>query len=384
MVILAAAAIFLDIGVARLTYGALLPAIVRELELSYTSAGLLNSVNLAAYLVGTLAAPALARRYGYPCMVTFGQAAVAVGAAISGLADGAISLGIGRLMMGGGAGVGLVAVLTLLFARTIPATRPLASTIAWSGFGFAAVLTGLLLPTTMVTPAGWRDLFLSASLIGAVIAIALHREARLFDGNKANASTAAVEQVFPIMSNVRLLPLIGAYTLFGAGYISYSTFVSVQMRADGLSLTAISTAWIILGVSAISGCAFMTFLLVRQSHKHLAMTISLACGAMGTGILAIGGSNLATLAAILVGLGLAATPAVVTAYLRERSSGDDYARVFSLATAWMGLGQLAGPAISGILADNLGTSTVSWFAASTYALGMMAAVWDARAFDDKA
>ena len=382
LVFWAAAAIALDIGVARLTYGALLPSIVGELQLSYTVAGLLSSVNLAAYLAGTMAAPMLGRMYGYPRMVTLGQATVAAGTAISGLASGPLSLGLGRMMMGVGAGTGLVAVLSLLFARTIPARHPVVSAIVWSGFGFAAVLTGVSLSTILAIPTGWRHLFLIASLVGAVITIALHREVRISRCADTQTSKATFGRTSPTMSNMRLLPLIVAYTLFGAGYISYSTFASVHMRTEGSSLAAISAAWITLGVAAIAVCVCMTHLLVRHTSKHLALTASLACGAMGTSLLAVGGTGSAAPAAIFVGLGLAATPAVVTAYLRERSNGDDYARVFSLATAWMGLGHLVGPAIAGILTDRLGVTAVSWFSASAYALGMVAAWLDTYIVDD--
>src|SRR5258705_3892512 len=52
-------AIGLDIGVARITYGIALPAFARDLQLSLTAAGLLGTLHLIRYLLGTLASPSL-------------------------------------------------------------------------------------------------------------------------------------------------------------------------------------------------------------------------------------------------------------------------------------------------------------------------------------
>jgi MFS family permease len=82
--------------------------------------------------------------------------------------------------------------------------------------------------------------------------------------------------------------------------------------------------------------------------------------------------------AILVGLGLAATPALVTAAARSRSSAADYARAFSIATAAMGLGQFAGPILAGGLADLFGAIAAPLFAAAAYALGAVFATIDRR------
>src|SRR5882672_12456803 len=52
-------AIGLDVGVARVTYGVALPAFARDPQLSLTAAGLLGTLHLVGYLLGTLASPTL-------------------------------------------------------------------------------------------------------------------------------------------------------------------------------------------------------------------------------------------------------------------------------------------------------------------------------------
>ena len=55
-------AIGLDVGVARMTYGVALPALAPDLQLSLTAAGLLGTLHLIGYLVGTLASPFLTQK----------------------------------------------------------------------------------------------------------------------------------------------------------------------------------------------------------------------------------------------------------------------------------------------------------------------------------
>ena len=57
-------AIGLDVGVARITYGVVLPAFARELQLSLTAAGPLGTLHLIGYLLGTLPSPSLNTKVG--------------------------------------------------------------------------------------------------------------------------------------------------------------------------------------------------------------------------------------------------------------------------------------------------------------------------------
>jgi MFS family permease len=57
---------------------------------------------------------------------------------------------------------------------------------------------------------------------------------------------------------------------------------------------------------------------------------------------------------LCVGLGLCTTPAITLALIRDRSSVATAATAFVTITTVMSLGQIAGPAIGGALADRSG------------------------------
>lgn len=102
-------------------------------------------------------------------------------------------------------------------------------------------------------------------------------------------------------------------------------------------------------------------------------------GLTGTvGRVATGDSAPAAFAsALLIGLGTAATPTIVSAYARDRCSADDYPQVFSVVSAALGIGQLIGPLAAGALADAFGTAAVPLFALSAYAAAAVLAILDA-------
>ena len=80
--------------------------------------------------------------------------------------------------------------------------------------------------------------------------------------------------------------------------------------------------------------------------------------------------------ACLVGLGLASTPAIVTAAVRERSTEASYASALSLATACLGVGQLISPALAGAISDIWSTDAVPVLAGAAYAAGVVTAALD--------
>lgn len=370
-----AVAMAIDIGVARLTYGAVLPAVIRDLHLTYTAAGILGSSNLAAYFVGNLAAPGLARMFGMPRLAFAGHALVALGAAISGVASGPLSLGFGRIVMGGGAGVGIVAMIVILF-EAAPSQRHITTAGIWAGIGLAAIGTGLTLQYTLIDPGRWRYAFLFSAALAALVTL------RLRPGALTRSAWAlAAEQIQSDEPNttsvLTFTPLFAAYFMFGVAYIAYATFVGARLAAEGAPLSLVSANWTVLGIAVIVGCTCIMFLLFAPALRRLTLTLTLLCGAAGCAVSSLPGPVATLLAAAFVGLGLSACPAVVAAYVRERTTESAYPYFFSLATTVMGVGQLSGPVIAGSLADHFGPGSMPVFAAVSYGLAAALALLDA-------
>jgi MFS family permease len=371
-----AIAMAIDIGVARLTYGAVLPGIIRDLHLTYTSAGILGASNLAAYLVGNLVAPQLGRRFGMPWLAFFGHAAVALGVAISGVAYEPTLLGVGRILMGGGAGIGIVAMIVLLF-EAAPSQRHLTSPGIWAGIGLAAIATGLTLQYTLNGPGHWRYVFLGSAAVAVLLIFRFQPGALRKIERKATAPENARDEALRTTSVLAWMPLFAAYFMFGVAYIAYATFVGARLAAEGAPLSLISANWSVFGITVIIGCMGISFLLSSSALRRSTLTLALVSGAAGCAVSSLPGFTATLVSAGLVGLGLSACPAVVAAYVRERTTAGNYPYFFSLATTVMGAGQLLGPVVAGALADRFGPGSVSVFAAVSYGLGAGLALLDA-------
>jgi predicted MFS family arabinose efflux permease len=110
--------------------------------------------------------------------------------------------------------------------------------------------------------------------------------------------------------------------------------------------------------------------------RRLALSAALSSGAIGS-LLVVHREDWSVFAAsVLVGLGSVATPAIVTFLIRNRTSDAAYPFFFTVGTASLGLRQLSGPAVGGLLADWFGPSAIGWFAAAIYGAGMLAAAAD--------
>ncbi|HEY6234718.1 MAG TPA: YbfB/YjiJ family MFS transporter, partial [Candidatus Elarobacter sp.] len=169
-VVVALLAIGVDIGLARLGYGLLLPAIRADLGGSYGTYGLIGALHLAGYLGGTLAAPPLLRdRARIPRVIAVAHVVVALSVGASAAAAGVLSLLLARVVIGFASGIGVAAVVTEMLERVPVARRGLASGIAWGGAGLALVVSAPAGAWALGDPSRWRI----ATLLCALPALAI-------------------------------------------------------------------------------------------------------------------------------------------------------------------------------------------------------------------
>ena len=374
--------IALNVGLARFTYGVMLPSIRRDLGLDYLGSGNLNAVHLAGYLIGTLAAPSIIARTGASKLSRRAHLLVAAAAAVCAGAPesmplGAVVLGVGRATTGLGAGAGIVAILVIVFGAVPAGRRPIASAVVWSGMGAAIVASGFAVPLLIGPAIGWRCAFACSALLALAVAAGFPPQAHRGCTTTAFANAGRADFPTRRLLGAIWLYLLGTYLMFGIAYVAYSTFAGAQLATMNALTTSIMATWIGFGATAVLGAALTVPLIASPRTRRFALVSALATGAVGALVAGLGTPAAAIVGALLVGLGLAATPSIITAYARERCSAPDYPKVFSCATAALGIGQLLGPIAGGALADRLGTGAIPLFAASAYGLGAILAVADA-------
>jgi MFS family permease len=373
-----ALAIALNVGIARFTYGVVLPALQRDLGLDHLAGGTLNAVHLFGYVAGTLASPAAARRFGMARLCIAAHAIVAAGAILCALApnnptSGFVVLASGRLATGIGAGAGIVSVLVLVFAMIAQTARPVMSALVWSGMGVAIIASGIATPWLLTSHTGWRAAFFCAAFIALIVILTRPR----IEASVASPAAAPARFLARDLLRADWRNLSASYFLFGVAYVAYSTFAGARLVAMQAPLAVTSATWIMFGITAIAG-AVLTVPVLQSRAKDWTLVAALTVGALGSLCATADHASMSVAAALFVGLGLAATPSLVSAYARDRCSGEEYAAAFSAISAALGVGQLIGPVAAGALADHFGTAAAPLFAAAAYGIAAACAVMDAQ------
>jgi predicted MFS family arabinose efflux permease len=363
----------LDVGVARITYGVALPAFARDLQLSLTAAGLLGTIHLVGYLLGTLASPSLNAKVGALALCRGGHFLFACAMLVCGLTSDMTVMAAGRFVAGLGAGVGVFSIFLIVFDATEPKRRAATGSLVWSGIGVAIVASGLA-SGAILDGGAWRLSFFVPAALALAVAVFIPRTAAVARA-QPQAPEASPSRIAAITS-ARWIFLNVAYFLFGAGYISYATFAGVMLKEIGLSSTGVTWFWVMYGAASIAGSAVGAVLLSGGFARGVALSAALGSGLIGSLLVVLGGNWSVFAASALVGLGLVATPAIVTFLIRSRTGDAAYPFFFMAGTASLGVGQLSGPAVGGLLADWFGPSAIGWFAAASYGAGMLAAAAD--------
>ena len=169
---------------------------------------------------------------------------------------------------------------------------------------------------------------------------------------------------------------VASYAAFGIAYIAFVTFAVSAFAARGIAPNAVTGIWAACGIAAVFGALAVGRVLGSIAHRW-SLAIPMLCGGVGCLAANLPGVAGAAAGTICVGLGLAATPAVASAFARERSDRATAARAFAAVTTIFGVGQLAGPLIAGAIADHFGLAAVPVFAGSVFLAGALAAAIDA-------
>lgn len=382
LIVWGAIGIALNVGLARFTYGVMLPSIRRDLSLDYLGSGSLNAVHLAGYLAGTLAAPSIIARIGSAKLSKWAHLAAAAAALLCALAPaspvaGPLVVGAGRLVTGMGAGAGIVAILVIVFGAVPAQRRSVASAAVWSGMGVAIIGSGIAVPFLLGPAIGWRGAFAFSALLALAVAFSFPPKAHDPPAAAVDAGDSATGFLAREVWTVNWLFLLGTYLLFGTAYVAYSTFAGAQLAALEASDLLVGTTWVGFGLTAIIGAVLAVPLIGSRRMRPGALFGALATGAIGALVAAQDTAGAVLAGALLVGLGLAAVPTIVTAYVRERCSAAHYSRAFSYATAALGIGQLIGPVAGGVLADRFSPVAIPWLAGGAYGLAALLAGVDA-------
>ena len=374
-VILIALAAAVGQAFGRFGYGVLLPAVRDDLGISNTLAGLVGAANVGAYLLGTLMVAWATSRFLLINVMRVGLAFATLGLLIASLAGSPWVLAAGLFVAGiGGAFLWIPA--PVIAADALPAhRRPLAVGLMSSGIGvgvmFVSILSGILRP--IEGDSAWSSVyeiqfFIGVGVLIAVLLLVRHQQAAPSGGAGFGGFTAL--QRMP-----GWLPHIIAYSTFGFMYLLILGFLTTRLEDDAIwSSVDAAFAFTLVGFTMIFGGP--TFVIIAQRiGVRLTLALAFALWPIFVGVI-LTGYELPVLAACVgIGFLFGAIPTLMTLYVVENTTAQDYGPSFAAATLAFGFAQTISPPIGGFIADLTGSFTfVFLLAAFMSIIGLFAAL----------
>ena len=358
----------------RFSYGVLLPAVRDDLGISNTLAGFIGGANVGAYLVGTLCVSWLAGRYRLLGIMRVGMVLAVVGLCGASFSTSAEMLGLSLCITGvGGALLWIPA--PVIAADAIPANkRPLAVGLMGSGIGF-----GILFVSTVsgrlrdsMGDAAWAQAYQVQFYIGVavmvfVLLLVRHQQAKPAGGGGLGG--------FSALQRMRgWFPLTLAYGCFGFMYLLFLGFLTTRLEDDsGWTSVDASMAFSIMGVAMIFGGPLLTTFAQRIGVGFM---LSLAFGLwpVFTVIVLSGIALPVWFGCMGIGFLFSSLPSLITLYVVENTTAEDYGASFAAATLVFGVAQTISPPIGGWIADMTGSFTLVFLLSAITSLIGLAAV----------
>lgn len=357
----------------RMGFSALLPAIIADLALSYTAAGLLASAFFAAYAAAQFPAGLLGDRFGHRRVVLVALVVGAGGALVTGLAGSFAALLAARLLTGLGQGGIFANDRPIIVAVTPPARVGLGQGVSFSGVGIG-VTAGLLLAGFLGERLPWRAVFLLFALPPLLAALLIARfvpEPRppRDEPGRSIAATAAEPALWR-------LAVVGATGMW-VQYVLATWAPLLFMEAGVAELGRAGLYSSAIGVAGVSGLVLGGWLSdrVRRAGRSRRTVVAGGLGAVTAAMVvlalvvehapsapAVGG------AVVLVAVSAWAVWAPSFAMLGELFGDRRLATAFGLYNTVCVLGAVVGPGLTGWTRDLTGSFAAGCYVSAAVAL----------------
>ena len=360
----------------RFAFGVVLPAVRNDLDLSNTVAGSLTTVNVGAYLAGTVAVAAVTSRYRLLAVMRTGFVFAALGLVLAAISPGVWILGVAMFCSGFGGALIWIPAPVIAAAAMPPEKRSLAIGLMGTGMGSGVVFASQLSSyvRSSMGDDSWRVVYVVLAAIAAVILTATylfvgHEQAQPKGNNSGFGGFTALKRMRG------WLPLTAAYTSFGLMYLLILAFLTTKLEDDnGWTSSRASLTFTLLGVAMMFGGP--TFIaLASRIGSRLGLAIAFASWSAVVLILLPGWFVVTLPASVAVGLLFAGIPTMITLYVVQNTTVDDYGPSFAAATLAFGVAQMVSPQAGGIIADLTGSfTTVFLISAALAVTGLVAAL----------
>jgi predicted MFS family arabinose efflux permease len=359
----------------RFSFGLLLPAVKKDLHISYGLAGWLGTMNLAGYAVGAAATSAVSVRIAAHRIMRAGVVLATLGIFLLAVAPGTAVLLLGMLFCGVGGAASWVPAPGISAAQFPPQKRGFAMGMTSAGIGLGIVLATLLtnvVRTIVDDPLAWRQVWGAQAAIGVVASIAAFVMIK---------PVAVAPGAPPKLSVLRQVPAwwapTAAYVCFGLGYVLYAVFVVAALVQDaGFTNSHATRVFAFYG----SGSALGALTIGRLSDRIGRRTTMIGCylaASLPCLTVLTGREPFVSLGGLLFGMSMSGAVVSLAAHIGDNTRPQDFSAAFGVVTLCFGVAQTVGPRLGGWMADRNGNfkavfilAGVCWLLGAAFATGM--------------
>ncbi len=362
----------------RFTWGVVLPGARDDLlNGSNTWAGFFGTVNVTAYLLGTLFVSWASAKISLVGLVRLGLTTSTLSLGLAAVATTGPVLAIALFGMGiGGAIIWIPS--PKIAARSFPPERAGAAVgLVGSGIGIGIVFAGQIAAflgrtreSTEVWQLVYRIEFVIALVVlaGTFLVLRSHGERPTGGGGVGGFSALRTVNGW--------LPTSIAYAAFGFSYILILAFLVARLKDDaGFSSASASAMFSLVGISAALGGISLGALSDRIGRRRT-LTGSFTGFAIFGLVILTGQQPFVAIASVGAGLAFSGGPALITAHIVANTDAKSYGPAFSAATLAFGVAQMISPQIGGLIADAAGGFT--WVFVLSAAVSMIGAAAASR------
>ena len=353
----------------RFTYGVLLPALRDELAISNSVAGFIGTLNVGAYLLGTLAVAAATSRYKLLAVMRVGLVLSTLGLTLAAVALNPWLLGHSMLLAGFGSAFVWIPAPIIAADSLPPERRRVAVGLMGSGIGIGIVFTGWLsgVVRSSFGDDAWRTVYAIEAAIGLatlVLTFVLIRHIQ----DQPSGGRVGIGGFGSLQRMPGWLALTMAYTSFGLMYLLVIAFLTTRLEDDsGWTGSSASLAFTLVGLAVVFGGP-LAVLLVGRIGSRTALALAFISWSIIVVAILPGWPILTLVASAGLGLMFAGIPRMITLYVVENTSVEDYGPSFAAGTLAFGLAQTIAPQVGGVLADATGSFTLVFLLSAALAL----------------
>ena len=360
--------LLLVLGVARFSYTPLLPLMQQQAGLGVAEAGWLAAINYGGYLSGAVIASLISDLVLKDRLYRIGMVLAIVSTVVMGLTTNVVIWALSRYVAGLSSAAGMLLGTGLILNWLIRHNHRSELGIHFAGIGLG--IAGCAAAVTLWSPwLNWREQWFAFTALGCLLLLPALLWLPRPDQTGLTMSGQKMHDQPPSALYLRIF--MAAYFCAGFGYVVSATFiVAIVNKLPGLAGQG-NLAFLAIGIGAAPACINWD-LIARRTGDLNALILAALLQIVGILLPVLVGGLAATLFGALLFGGTFIGMVSLVLSMAGRYYPTRPAKMMGKMTLSYGAAQIVGPAVTGSLAERLGSYNAGlYFAAAVMVLGTL-------------